>query len=199
MDTSHGAAMKTSRVHTEQSYKKVMERYAETPDTLKLLVKSKRLIPDAPEEEIEPYLTETPVDHQVYFKLSVNNKYSAHQLAYMGFRSPDDLVSFGSGRMALWAPDGTLKDLPQDGSPYTEPPEAHMEGERIPVRLIAALFHIGGVVSVNIEAPFDGNDCGVINVDDRSMFSWELIRQFLLDLRLKPTNYNTFVRSNYPT
>ena len=199
MDTSHGAAMKTSRVHTEQSYKKVMERYAETPDTLKLLVKSKRLIPDAPEEEIEPYLTETPVDHQVYFKLSDNNKYSAHQLEYMGFRSPGDLGSFGSGRMALWAPHGALKDLPQDGPPYTEPPESHMEGERIPVRLIAALFHIGGVVSVHIEAPFDGNDCAVINVDDRYMFSWELIRQFLLDLRLKPTNYSTFVRSNYPT
>ena len=199
MDTSHDAAMKTSRVHTEQSYKKVMERYAETPDTLKLLVKSKRLIPDAPEEEIERYLTETPVDNQVYFKLSDNNKYSPHQLQYMGFRSPGDLGSFGSGRMALWAPDGSLKDLPQNGSPYTEHLEAHIEGERIPVRLIAALFHIGGVVSVNIEAPFDGNDCAVINVDDRYMFSWELIRQFLLDLRLKPTNYSTFVRSNFPT
>ena len=32
------------------------------------------------------------------------------------------------------------------------------------------------VVSVNIEAPFDGNDCAVINVDDRYMFSWELMR-----------------------
>jgi len=114
-------------------------------------------------------------------------------LEYMGFRSPGDLGSFGSGRAALWAPHGALKDLPIEG-PGAPPPLQSMTSITV-----AALFHIGGVVAVNIETPFDGNDCAVINVDDHYMFSWELIRQFLLDLRLKPTNYSTFVRSKYPT
>jgi len=193
MYTSDGATMKMSRVHTEQSYKKVMDRYAETPDTLKLLVKSKRLIPDVPEEEVETYLRLTPVDQQVYFKLSFKNNYSAHQLEYMGFRSPGDLGSFGSGRAALWAPHGALKDLPIEGTPCPPPLQS------VTSTTVASLFHIGGVVAVNIETPFDGNDCAVINVDDQYMFSWELIRQFLLELRLKATNYSSFVRSRYPT
>ena len=64
-----------------------------------------------------------------------------------------------------------------------------------PVYKTAALFHTGGVVPARIQCPYDGNDDAIINVDDKYLFTWEVIRKYLRDLRLVQTNYNRFVLS----
>jgi hypothetical protein len=64
-----------------------------------------------------------------------------------------------------------------------------------PVHKTASLFHTGGLVPARIQCPYDGNDDAIINVDDKYLFTWELIRKYLRDLRLVQTNYNRFVLS----
>lgn len=199
METSGGAAIKMNRGHTPDTFRKVLHKYAETtgtqsPDSLKLLVKSRKPIPDVPEHDVATFLGYVPVEAQVLFQLSDKHKYSASQIEWMDYRSPGDLGSFPTGRCASWVPNGPLKDyhLPLPGLVGTS-----SQGED--QSKVAALFHVGGVVAVKIITPFDGNDHAVINVDDRYIFTWELIRMFLTGLRLKPTTYCTFVRSMHAT
>ena len=64
-----------------------------------------------------------------------------------------------------------------------------------PVHKTASLFHTGGLVPARIQCPYDGNDDAIINVDDKYLFTWEVIRKYLRDLRLVQTNYNRFVLS----
>jgi len=199
METSGDAAVKMNRGHTPDTFRKVLSTYADTsgtqsPDSLKLLVKSRKPIPDVPEDDVEPFLRYLPVSSQVFFQLSDKHKYSARQIEWMDYRSPGNLGSFSTGHCASWVPNGTLKDYQQ---PLPGDVGTTSEGEEL--SKVAALFHVGGVVAVKIITPFDGNDHAVINVDDRYIFTWELIRKFLTGLRLKPATYSTFVRSMHAT
>ena len=179
-----GGPVKLKAGHTAKSFDEVLEHYTTEgpagPDDLclKLKVKSTLPIPDVPEPEVARLLIMTPPDLQVFYRLSENDKFNKHQEEAMRRRRP------GGGS---WAPAGGLRDLPKGdvlSDSSAEKTSRH-----------AALFHIGGVVAVEIPINYDGNDDAVINVDDKHMFTWELVRKYLRDLRLVQTNYSRFVLS----
>jgi hypothetical protein len=86
-----------------------------------------------------------------------------------------------------WVPAEGLTDL-LTGDPLSE-------GGDKRIYKTAALFHTGGVVAARIDCPYDGNNDAVMNVDDKYLFTWELIRKYLKELRLQPTNYSRFVNA----
>jgi hypothetical protein len=179
-----GGPVKEKKGHTTKSFDNVLENYTTEgpggPDDLclKLKVKSTLPIPDVPEPEVVRLLKDTPLNLQVFYRLSEKDKFSQHQEEAMRRRRP------GGGS---WVPSDGLRDLPK-GDVVSDSAAQHTSKT-------AALFHVGGVVAVEIPSNYDGNSDAVINVDDKHMFTWEIIRKFLLELRLVQTNYSRFVRS----
>jgi hypothetical protein len=141
-------------------------------------VKSTKEIPDVPEIEVERLLIATAPEDQHLYKLSGKNYWTENQKASMKRRRPTAQTS--------WVPEEGLRDRPEMRSD---------EFEEIFKYAQAALFHIGGVVAAQIQLPYDGNDDAVINVDDKYLFTWELVRKYLLELRTAQTNFSRFVLS----
>jgi len=165
---------------TAESYTQVLEDYTTGAgvDLLKLWVKSTKEIPDVPEIEVQRLLNATESKDQVLYQLSEQNHWTEHQKTMMKCRRPAAQTS--------WVPVEGLRDRLEGGPNKSEEKCQYAQ---------AALFHIGGVVPARIRLPYDGNDDAVINVDDKCLFTWELVRKYLLELRTAQTNFSRFVSS----
>jgi hypothetical protein len=179
-----GGTVNVKGSHTATSFQEVLNDYTiegpEGPVDLKLKVMSKIPIPDVPELPVARLLNPIliPLDSQILYTLNETNKYNTHQIEAINRRKP------GGGP---WVPAEGLTDL-RTGDPLSE------GGDKRTYKT-AALFHLGGVVAARIDCPYDGNNDAVMNVDDKYLFTWELIRKYLKELRLQPTNYSRFVNA----
>jgi len=182
--------------HSSESFQTVLDECTtgSGPDNLSLKVLSLKPIPDVPELDVDRLLRKTPPTSQVLLKLSEKNKLNNNQKEAIMRRCPYKLGSildtefFQDLEMprdfATWVPRVGLKDK-----------DVISDCAEGPVHKTASLFHTGGLVPARIQCPYDGNDDAIINVDDKYLFTWELIRKYLRDLRLVQTNYNRFVLS----
>ena len=179
-----GGTVNVKGGHTAESFQQVLNDYTiggtQGPVDLKLKVMSKKAIPDVPETVVARLLNPTliPLDSQILYTLNEKNKYNTHQTKAINRRKP-----WGGP----WVPAEGLTDLLTG--------ETLSEGGDKRTYKTAALFHTGGVVAAKIDCPYDGNNDAVMNVDDKYLFTWELIRKYLRELRLQPTNYSRFVNS----
>jgi len=179
-----GGTVNVKGSHTATSFQEVLNDYTiegpEGPVDLKLKVMSKIPIPDVPELPVARLLNPIliPLDSQILYTLNETNKYNTHQIEAINRRKP------GGGP---WVPAEGLTDL-RTGDPLSE------GGDKRTYKT-AALFHLGGVVAARIDCPYDGNNDAVMNVNDKYLFTWELIRKYLKELRLQPTNYSRFVNA----
>ena len=200
-DSSRGP-LNVNGVHTSHSFLDVLDKYTtgegpEGPDKLKLMVKSHKSIPDVPEEEVKRLLNLTAPESQVWYRLDERNQYSPQQERMMNLRSPGNLGSFpgkdnpkDAETTRGWVPSGGLRDRTVPVGDLKDPSFSDSATE-----CIAGLFHVGGVVATTIHLPYDGNDDAVINVDNKYMFSWELVRKYLRELRSTQVNFSRFVKS----
>ena len=179
-----GGTVNVKGGHTAESFQQVLNDYTtgglEGPVDLKSKVMSKKDIPDVPETAVVRLLNPDliPLDCQILYTLNETNKYNTHQTKAINRRKP-----LGGG----WVPAEGLTDI-ITGDPLSE------GGDKRTYKT-AALFHLGGVVATRIDCPYDGNNDAVMNVDDKYLFTWELIRKYLKELRLQPTNYARFVNA----
>jgi len=127
---------------------------------------------------VERLLDATAPKDQLLYKLSEKNHWTQNQEDMMKRRRPAAGVS--------WVPPEGLRDRPAGGSSPKDEECEYVE---------AVLFHIGGVVPARIRLPYDGNDDAVINVDNKYLFTWELVRMYLFELQSGQTNYSRFVLS----
>ena len=182
--------------HSSESFQAVLDQYTTGagPDNLSLKVLSLKPIPDVPELDVDRLLQKTPLASQVFLKLSEKNKLNKNQEEAIIRRCP---YMLGSILDSEFFKDG---EVPRESAAWV-PPEGLKDKDVIsdcaerPNLTTAGLFHTSGVVPVRIQCPYDGNDDAIINVDNKYLFTWELIRKYLRDLRLVQTNYNRFVLS----
>jgi hypothetical protein len=167
-----GGTVNVKGGHTAESFQQVLNDYTtgglEGPVDLKSKVMSKKDIPDVPETAVVRLLNPDliPLDCQILYTLNETNKYNTHQTKAINRRKP-----LGGG----WVPAEGLTDI-ITGDPLSE------GGDKRTYKT-AALFHLGGVVATRIDCPYDGNNDAVMNVDDKYLFTWELIRKYLKELR----------------